>query len=136
MSLRAPTELNFSATNLAAEWARWKRDWQYYAAARELSAKPVPVQVGTFFNYAGLNAQEVAAHFEWREADGLAPLLTKFEAYCNPRRNVVLERYNFHARIQQPGESVTTFLAALRSMVVTCDFPDPDSMIRDQTCSN
>ena len=113
MSLRNPTELNFSAVNMAAEWARWSRDWRFYAAARELSSKPLPVQMGTFFNYAGLGAQEVASHFEWAEADGLSALLELFEAYCNPRRNVVLERYNFHARMQQPGESITTFLAAL-----------------------
>ena len=49
MSLRNPTELDFSAVNMAAEWARWSRDWGFNAAARELSAKPVSVQVGTFF---------------------------------------------------------------------------------------
>ena len=132
MSLRNPTELDFSAVNMAAEWARWSRDWGFYAAARELSAKPVSVQVGTFFNYAGLGAQEVASHFEWAEDDGLSALLELFEAYCNPRRNVVLERYNFHARMQQPGESITTFLAALRSLAKTCDFPDLDNMLRDR----
>ncbi|XP_043245773.1 uncharacterized protein LOC122393625 [Amphibalanus amphitrite] len=132
MNLRAPTELNFSAVNMAAEWARFSRDWKYYAAAKELAEKPVLVQVGTFLNYAGIGAQEVASHFQWQDSDGLPPLLEKFEAYCNPRRNVVLERYNFHARVQQPGESITTFLAALRSLVVTCEFPDPDNMIRDR----
>ena len=132
MSLRNPTELDFSAANMAAEWARWSRDWRFYAAARELSSKPVPVQVGTFFNYAGVGAQEVASHFEWAEADGLSALLELFEAYCNPRRNVVLERYNFHARMQQPGESITSFLAALRSLAKTCEFPDMDNMLRDR----
>ena len=62
----------------------------------------------------------------------MPPLLKKFEVYCNSRRNVVLGRYHFHARAQQPGESITTFLAALRSLVVTCEFPDPDNMIRDR----
>ena len=132
MSLRNPTELDFSAANMAAEWARWSRDWGFYAAARELSSKPVPVQVGTFFNYAGVGAQEVASHFEWAEADGLPALLELFKAYCNPRRNVVLERYNFHARMQQPGESITSFLAALRSLAKTCEFPDMDNMLRDR----
>ena len=86
MNLRAPTELNFSAANMAAEWARWSRDWKYYAAAREISQKTVTVQVGTFFNYAGICAQEVASHFEWQEDDGLPALIDKFEAYCNPRK--------------------------------------------------
>ena len=128
MSLRHTTELNLSAVNMAAEWARWSRDRRFYAAARKLSDKPVPVvQVGTFFNYAGLGAQEVASHFEWVEADGLPALLERFEAYSNPRRKVILERYNFHARTQQPGESITTFLAALRSLTKTCVLVAPGS---------
>ena len=39
--------------------------WTYYAAAQELNSKPVPMQVGTFFNCAGLSAQQVASHFAW-----------------------------------------------------------------------
>ena len=106
MSLRNTTELDFSAVNMAAEWAHWSRDWRFYVAARELSSKPVPTRWERFFfNYAGLGAQEVASHFEWAKADGLSALLELFEAYCNPRRNVVLERYNFHARMQQLGEN-------------------------------
>ena len=58
--------------------------------------------------------------------------MEQFDTYCNQRRNVVLERYIFHARVQRPGESVTAYLADLRSLIVTCDFPDPDNMIRDR----
>ncbi|XP_043190620.1 uncharacterized protein LOC122390655 [Amphibalanus amphitrite] len=132
MNLRSPTELNFGAANMAAEWARWSRDWQYYAAARELAAKPMAVQLGTFFNCAGVSAQEIATHFEWQEADGLPALLAEFEAYCNPRRNVILERFTFNTRQQRPDESVTSFLAALRSLAATCEFHDVDDMIRDR----
>ena len=90
--LRLPAELNLSASNVAAAWQQWRREWQYYAAARELSDKPVAVQVGTFFNCAGPAAQEVASHFEWVEADGVAKLIDNFESYCNPRRNIIRER--------------------------------------------
>ena len=64
MSLRSPSELNFQAANMGTEWLRWRRYWQYYLAARELSTKPMAVQLGTFFNYAGVAAQ------------GLPPTLT------------------------------------------------------------
>ena len=45
---------------------------------------------------------------------------------------MILERFNFHARVQRPGESITAFLADLRSLIVTCDFPDQDNMLRDR----
>ena len=145
MDLRGPTELNFSAVNMAAEWARWRRDWQYYAAARELSKKTTAVQVGTFFNFAGVNAQEVASHFDWVEADGLPALLEHFEIYlthCNSNslRDVIpnqgtrqcQNRCDFYTRVQRPNESIADYLAVLRTLVVTCDFPDPDNWIREQ----
>ena len=133
--LRAPTELNLSASNLAAAWKQWRRDWRYYAAARDLDSKSVAMQVGTFFNCAGPTAQEVSSHFSWNEEEetaGLPNLLTHFDTYCDPRCNVVRERYEFYSRSQKTGESITAFLAELRKLVSTCEFPDKDSMIRDR----
>ena len=130
--LRTPTELDLSASNVCAAWQQWRRDWRYYTAARELDTKHVAMQVGTFFNCAGPAAQEVASHFAWTEADGLDSLIDKFEEYCNPRRNIVMERYAFYSRSQQADETITTFLAALRQLAATCDFPDTESMVRDK----
>ena len=132
--LRAPEGLDLAASNLAAAWKKWRRDWTYYAAARELNSKPVAMQVGTFFNCAGPSAQEVASHFAWQESDGLISLLDHFDAYCNPRKNIVRERYEFYSRDQQPGETISSFLATLRQLVTTCEFPDADSMVRDRLC--
>ena len=133
--LRAPSELDLSASNLAAAWKQWRRDWKYYAAARDLDAKSISMQVGTFFNCAGPSAQEVSSHFSWIEEEetaGLPNLLAHFDAYCDPRRNVVRERFEFYSRSQKAGESITAFLAELRKLVSTCEFPDQDSMIRDR----
>ena len=93
------------------------------------------MQVGTFFNCAGPSAQEVSSHFSWIEEEetaGLPNLLAHFDAYCDPRRNVVRERFEFYSRSQKAGESITAFLAELRKLVSTCEFPDQDSMIRDR----
>ena len=132
--LRAPNELDLTASNVAAAWQQWRRDWGYYAAARELHSKSVSMQVGTFFNCAGPAAQEVASHFAWVEDDGLEKLLDDFDSYCNPRRNIVRERFEFYSRDQQPRESITSFLATLRKLVSTSEFPDTDSMVRDRLC--
>ena len=81
----------------------------------------------------------MASHFtDWSDDQGwtkaLAPLVECFEAYCVPRANVVRERYNFYTRGQQPGETITQYLSALRTLAATCAFPDTDNMLRDRLC--
>ena len=47
--------------------------------------------------------------------------------------NVVAERYKFKQRAQASGESIDSFISALRDLAKTCDFDTKtDEMIRDQ----
>jgi hypothetical protein len=47
--------------------------------------------------------------------------------------NVTYDRYIFHQRVQQPGETFDDFLADLRKMAKTCAFEQlEDSLIRDR----
>ena len=57
----------------------------------------------------------------------------RFEAYCHPKQNELLERQAFHARKQQKGDSATQFLSALQKLAETCDFDTSlDTALRDQ----
>ena len=61
------------------------------------------------------------------------PIMAKFEAYCNPRRNVTWERHVFNTRNQLPGESIDHFVTDLRTKARTCEFGElTDSLIRDR----
>ncbi|XP_043218728.1 uncharacterized protein LOC122380042 [Amphibalanus amphitrite] len=134
-NLRPPAELEISSPQLATRWRTWRREWENYAVAVELAGKPQAVQVAVFLNCAGGEAQEVASHFSgWSAEQGLDELVSRFEAFCVPRQNVVRERYNFYTRGQKPDESVSQYLSALRSLAATCDFPDGDNMLRDRIC--
>lgn len=47
--------------------------------------------------------------------------------------NVVVERHKFRQRAQRPNESLADYVAALRELLVNCDFGDRgDEMLRDQ----
>ena len=59
-------------------------------------------------------------------------LLERFQAFCIPRQNVIMERFNFSNRSQRPGESLTPCMAALWSLAATCEFPDRENMPRDR----
>lgn len=59
------------------------------------------------------------------------------KAYFVPITNIVAERHAFHKRCQAPHETVIQYVAALRELVVTCEFGAcADEMIRDQLVEN
>ena len=49
-------------------------------------------------------------------------VLNKFEEHCNPRQNVIYERYKFQCRHQETGESGSHFPTELRIAADSCDF--------------
>lgn len=59
--------------------------------------------------------------------------LTALRAFFVQKVNVVAERNKFRQRAQRPGESIVQYVAALRELLVNCDFGTlTDDMIRDQ----
>ena len=76
------------------------------------------MQVGIFFNCAGLAAQERYSHFEWESEEDkkkLDKIKDQFDKFCIPRENPIVERYNFHKKAQQRGETVLSAAARFRS---------------------
>ena len=60
-------------------------------------------------------------------------LLEKINKHFNPRPSIIMERYKFHSRTQQPEESVSAFIAELRKLTEFCDFGDSvNDMLRDR----
>ena len=67
------------------------------------------------------------------EVDGnIAKIVEKFDEYCNPRKNITREHYNFSTRNQQPGESINQYVTDLKTKAWMCEFVQQrDSLIRD-----
>ena len=51
-------------------------------------------------------------------------LMEKFEAYCLPKKNLVIERRKFFTRNQQPDETIDGYITELRNLSSTCEFQD------------
>ena len=60
-----------------------------------------------------------------------AKVISEFDRYFVPQKNVVHERAVFHQRHQQHGETVEAYLSALRELARHCNFTDVDDQIRD-----
>ena len=62
----------------------------------------------------------------------IGPVLAKFEAYCQPLKNIPFERYRFNRRVQEPGETYDHYCTALQQLAESCDFATitPDEILR------
>ena len=57
-------------------------------------------------------------------------VIEQFERYCNPRKNVVFERYQFWKITQR--DSVDQFVTRLKNKVKSCEYTSVDDMVRDK----
>lgn len=133
--LKAPGELSFEG-NVSENWRRWKRAFQNYLLAINLvlaadggpgNAAISKRQVAILLHTAGEEADEICSQFEYAEnesADVLADVLAKFEAYCNPRQNILYEWYVFWSLCQGDGEPIDVFLKRLKTQALKCEFGD------------
>ena len=137
--LRAPGELSFEG-NVSDNWRKWRRSLDNYLLASNLVLKPrvsgvEPAenatigrrQVAVLLNLAGEEANEIFSQFEFetgKSNDKLADVLEKFEAYCNPRRNILYEWYVYWSLTQAEGEPIDTFLKRLKTQATKCEFGD------------
>ena len=72
-------------------------NWRIFRQQYESEKKDDTVKIAILFNFAGEDAIEVFNTFQFPEGDEkkLEKVLEQFEPYCNPRKNVVSERYPF-----------------------------------------
>ena len=45
-----------------------------------------------------------------------------FEEYCQPRKNLVVERHRFLTRNQGPSETIDQYVTELKTLATTCEW--------------
>ena len=120
--------------NIAENWRKWKQRWTLYAKASGADAKDEETQCAVFLHTIGEEALEVYDTFTFTESEEgkIEPLITKFEAYCSPKKNVTYERYLFFSCTQN-SRPIDAFVTDLRMKAKTCEFGTlHDSLIKDR----
>ena len=136
--LPPPPALEIHDTQAAEKWKRFSRAWSSYSLATGLSEKADAVQVATLLTVIGEEAREVFSTFSDWEHEGdeakIAPVLAKFEKYCQPHKNIPFEQYCFNRRTQEPGETYDQYRTSLRKIAVNCNFDtiNPNEILRDR----
>ena len=60
-------------------------------------------------------------------------LVTVLSAHYSPAPSEIVQRFKFHSRFRNPGESVATFVSEIRSLAEFCNFgPALEEMLCDR----
>ena len=64
----------------------------------------------------------------------IGKVIDKFKSYCEPRKNIPFEHYQFNRWAQEPGEYYDQYRTVLRTLADSCGFQTitPDEILRDR----
>ena len=118
-----PSALSFDG-NTSENWRRFRQQYEIHLTASASEKKDDAVKRAILLNFAGEDAIEVFNTFQFPDCDGkkLDKVLEQFEGYCNPRINVVFERYQFLQITQKDSETVDQFVTRLKNKVKLCEY--------------
>ncbi|KAK3745993.1 hypothetical protein QZH41_005776 [Actinostola sp. cb2023] len=131
--LKPPRALSFEG-HVAENWRRWIQQFRLYLNATGRDKKSEEMQCSTLLTVAGEDAVEVYNTFELNEAEQkkIELLISKFEQYCTPKKNVTFERHIFNTRNQVDSENIDTYVTELRKLAKSCEFAQlQGSLIKD-----
>jgi len=122
--------------DIAADWKRFESEWDNYEIVSDLTDVSDKKRAAVFLACVGTAAHRVFRTSKFDDPDDRAnvdKIKEAFKRHCIGEANVTYERFLFHQRVQQPGESFDDFLADVRKMASTCEFEGlEDSLIRDR----
>ncbi|UYV62790.1 K02A2.6-like, partial [Cordylochernes scorpioides] len=134
MDFVRPSELALHG-NVAENWRRFKQRLMLYLEATEKATKPDKLKVAILLNFIGEEALEVfnTFHLKEDEAENFDLVINKFDDFCEPKKNVIFERFKFFSATQKDGESIDSFITELKGLSTSCEYESQkDSLIRDR----
>lgn len=120
------------------DFEAWVETYESYLIANGLDASDSTQTnrcAAIFFSQVGLKTYSVLKNLSAPLSPKDVPLATNIKTlnnYFRPAPKALAERYRFMGRKQKPGESVTQFIAELRTLARYCAFKDLDERLRDQ----
>ncbi|XP_073965610.1 uncharacterized protein [Choristoneura fumiferana] len=135
---RPPPELNMDGgpVSRADAWKRWRQQFNLFVKASGVNTETAGVQASLLVNLIGPEGFDVYQTFTFgsdKEKDDVNVIIKKFDAYFGAKVNITLVRYKFFTRNQEDGESIQTYLTALRLLSKDCEFGTlQEELIKDR----
>lgn len=116
--------------NVAENFKTFKEDVMNYFIATETTKKPNAVQVARLKNLMGKDALQL--YNSLHEADcneTMQTIMDILEQYCLPKKNEIMDVFQFITCKQAEGEPFDKFLAKLRLLIKNCKFGEQESKL-------
>ena len=138
-SLSQPPSMEFSGA-VAANWKKFRQRFELYLDASGKAGENDKVKTSLLLHIIGEEGLDIYNTFSFPAANEdndpsmtLKIVLDKFEEYCNPKKNVTLERFHFNQCNQGPGETIDHYVTKLKQLSLNCEYDElRDSLIRDR----
>ena len=108
--------MDFNSSNLAATWKKWRQNMEFYLTAM-MRGKTEEEKYSVFLFLIGEQGRDIFNTIEWdkkvdaqgdqTEEDDITvkKLFKRFEDYCLPKKNLVVERRKFFWKNQHDDET-------------------------------
>src|SRR5436190_6577451 len=133
MDFKPPQNLIIS-DNAANNWKLFKQKFINFLKATGNDKKEDDVKIAMLLTCIGDEALDVYNTFTFSTEDAgkYDKVIAAFDTFCEPRRNVIFNRYQFFSRIQEADETFDNFLISQRKLAKVCDFKEEVELIRDR----
>ncbi|CAI9721877.1 K02A2.6-like family member retr-1 [Octopus vulgaris] len=134
-NLPHPKDLDFNQENLAAAWKKWEKEFNLFLIATESDMKPDKVKTSMFLTCIGSKGRDIHSTLDFDSPDeemNLQTVIEKFDAYCEPRKNITFLRHKFFTCGQAEHQKFDEYVVELRQKAQQCEFGNlTDSLTKD-----
>ena len=132
-NFRSPNPMEFEGGNLADKWKKWKQKFLIFMDAAIKDGETEKRKLAILLNLIGEKGQQIFNTFKVvREEAKLADVLKLYGDYCEPKKNLVFERFQFYSVKQSPSQSMENFVTEVKTRAASCEFKEEDNMVRDR----
>lgn len=119
--LNTPGEMDFQ--NGAEKWTKWRQKFEIYLHASGKHVEDEKTKVAVLLNLLGDEGLDIFNTFGVEDKTlSFDDVLNLFDAYCLPKKNVVIETFKFNNIFQKPDQPVENYLTELKNQADLCDF--------------
>ena len=132
-----PPRMEYRDGNKKDSWLDFRLDWKMYAGTGVLKKKSNKEKTCTLLSMAG---REAIKHMSMIDPEDKITdpdeVLKKLDEHFLPKKNIILERFNFAQSRQSEGETFDEFLSKITNLVKSCECPiTEEDLLRDKIVS-
>eukprot|EP00102_Acyrthosiphon_pisum_P018369 XP_008190098.1 PREDICTED: uncharacterized protein K02A2.6-like [Acyrthosiphon pisum] len=134
MEFRPPKEMSF-ADNISEQWKEWYQQFSIFLIASGKAVETDERKINILLNLIGTHGIKIYNNFKKpKKATDITydNVVKWFSDYCEPRKNVIFQRYKFGSCVQKEGQTFDEFVTELKTLSSLCEYKEEDNMVRDR----